>query len=168
MEKSWYERGQYANTIKEVLDAQVKSYKNETDSVKKTKIAQSIGYLGQIINSLISSQEETGIKPELAENEGESITEEMIKEIVRYQILEELKKAPSKDEILQEIIKFKKCDLQYANIIFTKMEELGLKTCKIGFRHDLYKFATMRNYATDEELTKAQRALWNSERDNDF
>ena len=168
MEKSWYERGQYANTIKEVLEAQEKSYRKETDSIKKTKIAQSIGYLGQIINSLISSQEEIGIKPELTETEGESITEEMVREVVRYQILEELKKAPSKDEILQEIIKFKKCDLQYANIIFTKMEELGLKTCKIGFRHDLYKFATMRNYATDEELSKVQRALWDRERENDY
>jgi len=165
--RSWYERGQYANVIKEILSLQIQCYKKEPDSIKKTKIAQSIGYLGQTVNSMISSQEEIGFKSLEPETEGVSITEEMVKEVVRYQILEELKQVPSKDEILQEIIKFKKCDLKYASIIYAKMEELGLKTCKSGYRHDLHKFATMRNYTTDEELTKAKRAVWDRDR-NDF
>lgn len=38
MGRSWYERAQYANIIKEVMSSQIQSYKKEHDNIRKTKI----------------------------------------------------------------------------------------------------------------------------------
>ena len=150
MVKSWFERGQYANTIKEVLEAQVKSYTKETDSIKKTKIAQSVGYLGQIINSLISSQEEMGINPVLVETE--EISEKLIREFIRNQILEKKIGESLKNSVLRDIIDFKKCDISYANSMFKKMEGLGFGICYGSSGYDIVQFAKMRDFLTEEEL----------------
>ncbi len=58
MGRAWHERGQYGNIIKHIITSQVSSYNNEKDKIKRTKIAQSIGYLTQIQNSLINSEHE--------------------------------------------------------------------------------------------------------------
>jgi len=154
--KSWYERGQYANTIKEVLEAQVKSYKNETDSIKKTKIAQSIGYLGQIVNSLIRSQEEMGL-PSEPDTEITDITEDVVKKFVRYEILEKNKVIEDigRNELLGDIIKFKKSDMKDANLVLAKMEQLGLKVCMGVGGYNLGRFGKLRGYVTDDEYGKA-------------
>ena len=74
MARSWHERGQYANMIKDVLSTQMQCYKKEHDNLKKTKIAQSIGYLGQIVNSLISAQEEVSFQSKISDiSDGYSI-----------------------------------------------------------------------------------------------
>jgi len=146
--------------IKDTLSSQIKCYKKERDNIKKTKIAQSIGYLGQIVNSLISSQEEVGIKPEIPESAGAGITEKIIKEFVRYEILESGKDNETilKNELLQDIIKFKKCDLIYANLMYTKMEELGLEACRKYPYDNLQRFAIIHNYVTEEELGKLKKS----------
>jgi len=156
----WHDRGQYANLIKDVMQTQIKSFQKERDNLKKTKIAQSIGYLGQIINSLITSQEETGFKPEMPKVE-EDITEETVKEIVRSQVLEKGKKENScwKNEILHYIIKFKKCDINYANLVFRKFEELGVDSCKKGVAYYIPKFAKMRGYVTEKEFEEWEKEL---------
>lgn len=161
MEISWHNRGQYANMVKDVLASQIKCYNKEPDNIKKTKIAQSIGYLGQIINSLINSQEDSGIKPE--EPETEEISEPIIKEFVRNQILEETRGELNKNCILHGIINFKKCDMNYATLMFKKMEELGLKVC-LYITYDLMKFAKMRGYLSPEEIESYDKR-WREKRD---
>jgi len=148
--RSWHERGQYANLIKEVLSLQVESYKKETDNVTKTKIAQSIGYLGQTINSFISEQAEDGFKPEIPENE--EVSEKEIEEFVKYELKQKDNNLIRKNDLLQDITQFKNCKIDYTNLFFAKMEDLGLKVCKDSstWSYDIEKFATMRLYTTNE------------------
>lgn len=141
--------------IKDTLGSQIKCYNKESDSIKKTKIAQSIGYLGQIVNSLIRSQEEMGIKPEIEETE--EISEKSIREFIRKQILEEKIGETFRDSFLRAVIDFKKCDMSYATSMFKKIEELGLRICKnIGSGYNLIQFAEMRGYLTEEETEKSR------------
>ena len=58
MGRTWNERGQYGNIIKHIISSQVSSYEQEKDKIKRTRIAQSIGYLTQIQNSLINKDQE--------------------------------------------------------------------------------------------------------------
>lgn len=151
MARSWHERGQYANMIKDVLALQIQAYKKERDNSKKTKIAQSIGYLGQTVNSLISAQEEMGLKPEVSEDYVK-ISEDMIKEFVLSALKQnnvELKSL-SKSDVQREITKFQKCDLNHTNAFFAKMEDLGLNLCKYMASYDLEKFAIMRHYTKED------------------
>ena len=56
MEKSWNERGTYGNILKDLIAKQILSYQKEKDPLKKTRIAQNIGYLCQVQASLITSE----------------------------------------------------------------------------------------------------------------
>jgi len=144
--------------IKEVLSAQIQCYKKEPDSIKKTKIAQSIGYLGQTVNSMISSQEEIGFRSIEPDTEGIGITEDVVREFIRYEILENKKGSEDigRNELLSDVIKFKKCDMNNANLTFVKMEQLGLKVCTGMYgTYDLDRFAKLRSYLTEEESKKA-------------
>lgn len=151
MARSWHERGQYANMIKDVLSTQMQCYKKEHDNLKKTKIAQSIGYLGQIVNSLISAQEEVSFQSKISDISDVTITEDMIKEFVRFTLKNNKgNEILGKNELLQNITKFKKCDLNYLNSFFAKMEDLGLNVCKKMYDYDLEKFAIIRHYIEDK------------------
>ena len=54
--KVWYDRGQYANILRGLIASQSTQYKREKNRIKKTRIAQSVGYLIQILASLINSE----------------------------------------------------------------------------------------------------------------
>jgi hypothetical protein len=56
--KSWTDRGQYGLLCRGIIQSQYSSYKREKNRQKKTKIAQSIGFLLQVQNSLIVSEKE--------------------------------------------------------------------------------------------------------------
>lgn len=107
----------------------------------------------------------------------EGISEEMIKKFVRYLIQKSYKIARScnyiKNEILIEIIRMEKCDQQHAEIIISKMMELGLDVCKIkkefNFQddspiYDMRHFARIRNYVSKEEFFELTQKLKEKER----
>jgi len=54
--KNWYDRGQYANILRGLIAAQVTQFKREKNRIKKTRISQNIGYLVQVLSSLINSE----------------------------------------------------------------------------------------------------------------
>lgn len=56
MGRVWHERGQYGNIVKHLISSQLNQYQREKDRIKKTKIAQNIGYLIQVQSGLINSE----------------------------------------------------------------------------------------------------------------
>ena len=54
--KSWYDRSQYANILRGLIASQITQYKREKNRIKKTRIAQNIGYLVQVVSSLINPE----------------------------------------------------------------------------------------------------------------
>ena len=54
--KIWYDRSQYANILRGIIASQITQYKRESNRIKKTKIAQNIGYLVQVQSHLINSE----------------------------------------------------------------------------------------------------------------
>ena len=54
--KSWYERDQYANILRDIIASQITQYKREKTRIKKTRISQNIGYLVQVLASMINSE----------------------------------------------------------------------------------------------------------------
>ncbi|GFN40538.1 MAG: conserved hypothetical protein [Marine Group I thaumarchaeote] len=110
----------------------------------------------QIITKVMPSQSFLFSKIDL-----DQIKDDSIKEIVRYlatknPFFNEIEY--TEDEILYEIIKMKKCDLEHAKLIVQKMEELGLKLCSshepldVEFRYDMKKFAHIRGYLSKKEI----------------
>ena len=55
MGRAWHERGTYGNIIKGLIQKQMASYDKHKDPIKRTKIAQNIGYLIQVQTGLINS-----------------------------------------------------------------------------------------------------------------
>lgn len=91
----------------------------------------------------------------------EEISEEEISEIIRYSIFDAGHFFPervSKDEILQDTIRQKKCDTGYATNVFNTMRKLGLELCSdieiLKQTYDLFRFALIRGFVTKEELLK--------------
>ena len=89
----------------------------------------------------------------------EEITEEEISEVIRYSIFDVdhfFPERTSKEEILQDMIRLKKSDMQHAKNAFNTMEKLGLELCQerdiLKPAYDLFRFALMRGYITKEEL----------------
>jgi len=62
----------------------------------------------------------------------------------------------SEEDILYEVIKIKKCDLNLADGFFEKMKDLGLRLCEMDdydyIAYNLLKFCAMRGYVAKEEL----------------
>jgi len=56
--RKWFERDQYANILRDIVSSQLTQVKLEKDRIKKTRISQNIGYLIQVINSLINSEKD--------------------------------------------------------------------------------------------------------------
>jgi len=54
--KQWYDREQYAEILKELILSQQTLYKKARDNVKKNKISHNLGYLIQVMSSLINSE----------------------------------------------------------------------------------------------------------------
>jgi len=52
---SWNEREQYGKMMRELIGTQLTQCKLEKNRIKKTKITQNIGYLVQVLGSLINS-----------------------------------------------------------------------------------------------------------------
>jgi len=57
LEKSWNERGTYGIILKDLIAKQLLNFQREKDPLKKTRIAQNIGYLCQVQASLITSED---------------------------------------------------------------------------------------------------------------
>ncbi len=54
--KKWYDKSQYANILRGLISSQLTQYKRESNRIKKTKISQNIGYLVQVISSMIKDE----------------------------------------------------------------------------------------------------------------
>jgi len=54
--KKWHDREQYAEILKELILSQQTLYKKARDNVKKNKISHNLGYLIQVMSSLINSE----------------------------------------------------------------------------------------------------------------
>jgi len=54
--QKWHDRTQYGNILRGLLSSQLSCYKRESNRIKKTRIAQNIGYLLQVQNSMIKDE----------------------------------------------------------------------------------------------------------------
>jgi len=54
--KKWHDREQYSNILRDLISSQITQYKLEKDRIKKTRISQNIGYLIQVMASLINQE----------------------------------------------------------------------------------------------------------------
>jgi len=65
--RKWHDRIQYGNILRGLISAQLTQYKRESNRIKKTRISQNIGYLIQVMASLIN--QEKNIEERLAQLE---------------------------------------------------------------------------------------------------
>ena len=56
--KTWYDRNQYGNILRGLICSQLTQFKREKNRIKKTKISQNIGYLVQVLNSMIKDEKQ--------------------------------------------------------------------------------------------------------------
>jgi len=56
--KTWYDRSQYANILRGLISSQQTQYKREKNRIKKTRISQNIGYLLQVMSSMIKDEKD--------------------------------------------------------------------------------------------------------------
>ncbi len=56
--KNWYDRSQYGNILRGLICSQLTQFKREKNRIKKTKISQNIGYLVQVLGSLIKEEKQ--------------------------------------------------------------------------------------------------------------
>jgi len=54
--KTWYDRRQYGNILRGLICSQLTQFKREKNRIKKTRISQNIGYLIQVMASLINQE----------------------------------------------------------------------------------------------------------------
>jgi len=87
----------------------------------------------------------------------EKISEDEIKKLIRKISWDKSYKIQhfSENELIYEIISLIKCDLEHAKAIIEGMNNLGLVICtgtwEVSFKYDLWKFAFMRDYISQEE-----------------
>ena len=55
---SWHEREQYGKLLRPQIGAQLTQFKLEKNRIRKTKIAQNIGYLVQVLGSLMKEEKQ--------------------------------------------------------------------------------------------------------------
>ena len=56
--KTWHDRSQYANILRGLISSQLTQYKRESNRIKKTRISQNVGYLLQVMNSMIKDEKQ--------------------------------------------------------------------------------------------------------------
>ena len=162
----WNDRGQYGNMIKDVLVSQIKNYLKEPDRTKKTKIAQSIAYLIQTLNSLITSYQETRATSTAHKIHEVIVEEEIVKEITRDQVVNKSNNECSENRLLVDIIELKKCDVITARAILLKMKDLGLELCTyIRDGYSMERFGLVRGYVTKVEVENAEKARRQNEKE---
>ena len=66
-DKKWYDRLQYANILRDLIQTQVTQYKREKQRIKKTRISQNIAYLIQVMNSMIKDEKDIDSRLETLE-----------------------------------------------------------------------------------------------------
>jgi len=54
--KTWYDRSQYGNILRGLISSQLTQFKREKNRIKKTRISQNVGYLIQVMASLINQE----------------------------------------------------------------------------------------------------------------
>jgi len=69
--KTWHDRSQYGNILRGLISSQITQYKREANRMKKTRIAQNIAYLIQVMATLIN--QEKNIEERLAQLEQLSV-----------------------------------------------------------------------------------------------
>ena len=119
--------------------------------------------LSQFVSKIISSDI-------VIQNPKNEEVMEKTKDFVRSLLLGGKKETSTlwtKDDILFAIIKKYKCDLTYANSIFSNMEKLGSELCKtkLGLfdeyetKYDVLQFAEMRDFLSDNEIHQIRKRL---------
>lgn len=83
----------------------------------------------------------------------ESISEDLVKEIIRKLFFEHILSVRS-DVLIRKIIKHTKRDYPHARAIMEKMSILGINFCMDMGDYSLVEFAEMRDYITEKELGK--------------
>jgi len=66
-DKKWFDRVQYANILRDLISTQVTQYTREKQRIKKTRISQNIGYLVQVMNSMIKDEKDIDVRLERLE-----------------------------------------------------------------------------------------------------
>ena len=66
---SWKNRGTYGRILKKVIQRQVKRIEAQEDEEKATKLAHNIGYLTNILNTIIKDEENSQLEKRIEELE---------------------------------------------------------------------------------------------------
>ena len=56
--RKWHNRSQYGNILRGLISSQLTQYKREHNRIKKTRISQNVGYLLQVMNSMIKDEKQ--------------------------------------------------------------------------------------------------------------
>ena len=62
MGSSWKNRGTYGRILKKVIQKQVRRFEPQDDEEKATKLAHNIGYLTNILNTIIKDEENSQLE----------------------------------------------------------------------------------------------------------
>jgi len=65
--KQWDDRDQYGQILRGLILSQITQFRREKNRIKKTRISQNIGYLIQVQNSVINSNNEIAQRIEALE-----------------------------------------------------------------------------------------------------
>ena len=62
MGSSWKNRGTYGRILKKVIQKQMKRFESQEDQDKTIRLAQNIGYLTNILNTIIKDEENSQLE----------------------------------------------------------------------------------------------------------
>ena len=69
MGSSWKNRGTYGRILKKVIQRQVKRFESQEDQDKAISLAHNIGYLTNILNTIIKDEENSQLEKRIEELE---------------------------------------------------------------------------------------------------
>jgi len=150
---------------------ELEKQKNFSRKLLIEKILFEIDYkIGTMVSKITDKQIQTS-----EYLDSDEISDEEISEIVKYLLFNNGRLFPesySKNEMLKGIIKMKKSDLDYAKKVVNAMKSLGLETCEkfvaSDLSYDLFKFATLRGYVTNNEVDEFFKKREDDEKENEM
>ena len=69
MGSSWKNRGSYGRILKKIIQRQLRRFEAQDDEEKATKIAHNIGYLTNILSTIIKDEENSQLEKRVEELE---------------------------------------------------------------------------------------------------
>ena len=69
MGSSWKNRGTYGRILKKVIQKQVRRFESQDDEEKAINLAHNIGYLTNILNTIIKDEENSQLEKRIEELE---------------------------------------------------------------------------------------------------